>query len=331
MANFSASQTGNGQFNAVFGEIVFGLQGKDGEDGKDFDILGYYDSVSELESAVKSPKPGDAYGVGLAAPYDIYIWDATKNIWKNNGPIGAGSKIDKVESAIAGDFPVLTDDGQLKGSGKKPSDFAPSGYGLGMGYGREIPDNDFNNAIENGWYSCKGGESNGPALGNPQYTTGAFLRVGSGRSDWLKQQTLYLGAAGLQGLVLRRYFHQTLNSWQPWEWLNPPMHPGAEYRTTERWEAKPVYAKRIACGKGPGLDTQISVPHGVGDIGYIVGFSGCMTVGGTQAVTLPYAKTGGVRADLRVDTTNIWIVSENFDFSGYTDTQVWIKYTKKTD
>lgn len=118
MANFSASQTGNGQFNAVFGEIVFGLQGKAGEDGKDFVILGYYDSVSELESAVKSPKPGDAYGVGLAAPYDIYIWDATKNIWKNNGPIGAENKIDKVKDAIDGNIPVLTKDGQIKNSDK---------------------------------------------------------------------------------------------------------------------------------------------------------------------------------------------------------------------
>lgn len=30
--------------------------------------------------------------------------------------------------------------------------------------------------------------------------------------------------------------------WSEWEIDNPPMEPGKEYRTTERWEGKPVYA-----------------------------------------------------------------------------------------
>ena len=30
-----------------------------------------------------------------------------------------------------------------------------------------------------------------------------------------------------------------------WEWTNPPMKPGVEYKTTERWNWKPVYVKRI--------------------------------------------------------------------------------------
>lgn len=30
--------------------------------------------------------------------------------------------------------------------------------------------------------------------------------------------------------------------WQPWEWVNPPMKLGVEYRTTERYQGKPVYA-----------------------------------------------------------------------------------------
>lgn len=29
--------------------------------------------------------------------------------------------------------------------------------------------------------------------------------------------------------------------WQPWEWVNPPMVPGVEYRTTKRHNGKPVY------------------------------------------------------------------------------------------
>ena len=35
------------------------------------------------------------------------------------------------------------------------------------------------------------------------------------------------------------------------EWQNPPMSLGVEYRTTERCEGKPVYAKRVDCGALP--------------------------------------------------------------------------------
>lgn len=40
----------------------------------------------------------------------------------------------------------------------------------------------------------------------------------------------------------------TGGTWQPWEWENPPMILGEEYRTTERYMGKPVYTKLIDCG-----------------------------------------------------------------------------------
>ena len=32
------------------------------------------------------------------------------------------------------------------------------------------------------------------------------------------------------------------------EWVNPPMYIGVEYRTTERYDGKPVYVKLVDCG-----------------------------------------------------------------------------------
>ncbi|MDO4732460.1 MAG: hypothetical protein Q4B50_02945 [Bacillota bacterium] len=64
-----------------------GADGADGEDGADFVILGYYTSLSQLQAAVPSPAAGAAYGVGSAAPYDIYVWDAVHGLWTNNGSI----------------------------------------------------------------------------------------------------------------------------------------------------------------------------------------------------------------------------------------------------
>lgn len=44
-------------------------------------------------------------------------------------------------------------------------------------------------------------------------------------------------------------------AWQPWEWVNPPMELGVEYRTTERYLGKPVYAKLIPCETMPANST----------------------------------------------------------------------------
>ena len=43
-----------------------------------------------------------------------------------------------------------------------------------------------------------------------------------------------------QGSALRKCMYD--GKWQPLEWENPPMEPNKEYRTTERYEGKPVYA-----------------------------------------------------------------------------------------
>lgn len=49
-------------------------------------ILGFYSSVSELQAAVEEPAAGDAYGIGTAYPYDIYIYSETA-LWVNAGQL----------------------------------------------------------------------------------------------------------------------------------------------------------------------------------------------------------------------------------------------------
>lgn len=58
-----------------------------GRDGKSFEIKGYYASVTALEAGVPEPAPGEAYCVGSAAPYDVYIYDGVNGEWVNNGTI----------------------------------------------------------------------------------------------------------------------------------------------------------------------------------------------------------------------------------------------------
>ena len=82
-----------------------GPPGPKGDTGTGFTVKGYYGSVSALQASVKNPEVGDAYGVGAAAPYDIYIYDGVTNAWVNNGPLqGAkGDKGDPGEQGPKGD------------------------------------------------------------------------------------------------------------------------------------------------------------------------------------------------------------------------------------
>lgn len=69
-----------------------------------------------------------------------------------------------------------------------------------------------------------------------------------------------IGCAGNQH-VLRRILYE--NTWGDWEWENPRMTPNVEYRTTEKWNGKPVYTQLLPIGswaKGGTLDFDIS-PH----------------------------------------------------------------------
>ena len=56
-------------------------------DGRDFQILGFYESLEALRAAVETPERGDVYGVGTEAPYQIYVYDGLNDRWVNNGSI----------------------------------------------------------------------------------------------------------------------------------------------------------------------------------------------------------------------------------------------------
>lgn len=67
------------------GEI--GPQGPKGDTGSDFKVLGYFNSIEQLQEQITTPEVGEAYGIGTAAPYDIYIYDGVSSTWVNNGSI----------------------------------------------------------------------------------------------------------------------------------------------------------------------------------------------------------------------------------------------------
>lgn len=78
-AGQSLSETQKAQARENIGAVPFGSNLK---------ILGHFNTVAELQASAPQ-NVGDAYSVGAAAPYNLYIFDGLRNEWLNYGQIRA--------------------------------------------------------------------------------------------------------------------------------------------------------------------------------------------------------------------------------------------------
>lgn len=97
-------------------------------------------------------------------------------------------------------------------------------------------------------------------------------------------------------------------SWLPAEWDNPPMAVGVEYRTTERWNGKPIYKKLIEYTNSEALSgvMTLNVPHGIASLDMIV-TANCTTNG----YLLPYLTAGSSLCITAWNGTNITLNSNS--------------------
>lgn len=110
-------------------------------------------------------------------------------------------------------------------------------------------------------------------------------------------------------------------TWLPWEYDNPPLALGVEYRTTERYLGKPVYVKVVDCGNLPASGLK-NIAHGIANCKPIHVY-GEMSNGNT----LPYATGTNFYISADGDYIQIYVTG---DLSGQT-AKATIKYTKTTD
>lgn len=78
----------------IFAQIA---KGDKGDPGSDFSLRGVVAAVADLPVAQEI---GEAWLVGLAAPYDGYLWDGTQ--WVNIGPILQGEQGDTGAGVASG-------------------------------------------------------------------------------------------------------------------------------------------------------------------------------------------------------------------------------------
>lgn len=111
-------------------------------------------------------------------------------------------------------------------------------------------------------------------------------------------------------------------TWSPWLWENPQMYANKEYATTERYNGKIVYVKRIDFGSLP-MNNDVSVYHGIDNVEAIVDIQG---IAHLQDVS-NHASSLSSFADITANQSMVTIATTT-DASNMT-ASVTIKYTKK--
>lgn len=128
------------------------------------------------------------------------------------------------------------------------------------------------------------------------------------------------GLCGWRMIKLRYPSSSSPSVWMPFEWEHPPMKIGVEYRTLERYNGKPVYAKAINFGQAPNATYKV-VSHGIENFSQLVSYTGMM--GGANLIEASAVDSIQINASIIRITTNT-DVSANYVY-------LVLRYTKTTD
>lgn len=104
------------------------------------------------------------------------------------------------------------------------------------------------------------------------------------------------------------------------DWLSPPMQLGVEYRTAERYNNKPVYAKAISFGQAPNA-TYKDVSHGIENFSQLVSYTGMM--GDANLIEASAVE------NIQINASNIRITTNTDVSANYV--YLVLRYTKTTD
>jgi len=107
-------------------------------------------------------------------------------------------------------------------------------------------------------------------------------------------------------------------------WEHPPMQLGVEYRTTERYLGKPVYAQLVDCGTVPSVGSYKTVEISGAEIRFVEAWAPM------RGRTLPFYNANGIELVVYAGHgyVRIWNYSHN---DATTNIYATVKYTKKTD
>lgn len=208
---------------------------------------------------------------------------------------------------------------------------APSGFGIGTGSTTISGGDDLNDYNLNGWY-CWGD----PAPANAPYTWGYMLVMNFGGGASTQIVTRSYGNLFVDTVMMRSSaFVNGVLTWSAWEYANPPLVAGQEYRTTERYLGKPVYVRVNSLTTPTAANTETSTAFG-SNVDKVVSAGGIAigTFGGANyEFTIPY-KDAALTINGGAFAINGYV---NYVYSYTNASFVWAsgyviaKYTKTTD
>lgn len=279
-----------------------GVKGTDGKSAYQTAVeAGYSGTETAFNTALKEVP-------GHIANGDIHVTPKQKAAWN---------------SAIRYDAAQTLTDAQ-KAQARGNINAAPGGFGLGVAGGQPLSaTDDLDTVTKNGVYQWSS------SLPKNAPTGYCKMRVWNG-ADWISQEIMS-AYANEKDSIRRRVFNN--NVWGPFEWVNPPMALGVEYRTTERYLGKPVYTKVVECSFSGAGTTNI--PHGIANIDKCVAAHGiALQKDSSYSFSFPYWFTDGSTLtqgiSVSINTSSIALNSVT-DYSETFSAQVTIKYTKTTD
>lgn len=224
----------------------------------------------------------------------------------------ANQAIAQPEAWTAGHWTEISITDVIRGLTAADVGAAPDGYGLGANNPRFPSGYDANQALTSGWWQ---------ASVNVPGNAWCLLFV-LARGDIVYQEALTdRDASGIESTCrLRRVLFR--GTWTQWEWVNPPMQIGVEYRTTERWDKKPVYATIFYFGLLPNASRK-TISHNIQNVQSIVNI---VAIGSNGAILNDIELAGS-----NFTANNSVIACQSsVDQSSVTAT-VLLKYTKTSD
>lgn len=192
---------------------------------------------------------------------------------------------------------------------------APDGFGLGNRNVTLTASDDLDNVTGNGWYSWGSSTpANTPTLINSNSSSDycAMFMIGGSQ--------IVVSYNDRNNMAMRS---KNIDGWTPWEYINPPLKLGVEYRTTERYLGKPVYAQIVNFGALPNADRKV-LTHNIQNISSVIA-----VYGQAQDQALTVGAFSGTITAINADNTHIMITTSG-NISNYS-AYVAVKYTKTTD
>ena len=203
--------------------------------------------------------------------------------------------------------------------------FAPAGYGLGSSV-RLTEKDDINTIKTNGWYHWH--RDFVPANLPTMYGTGNMttMRVWTNDGGVCCQEIMDMTDSTTSGCRVQRILYGSDKVYE-WEWVNPPMQTGIEYRTTERFKTKPVYRKIVLYNLPKEMNTDFAVPHGISNFNVLVRQFPSVGAG----IPLPYTHNGNTTWVSEVTDTNILVSNSGQVWNSSYTWNFELAYTKTTD